>query len=75
MDETEINKNRDLLWDYLTYNIVPTPEKRERMAWLRWFTMYWRNEIPFEKLDKVCPVTTGELKRRFDVFLKSEDLE
>jgi len=74
MEETEIKKNRVLLWDYLTYNIVPTPEKVERKAWVKWFVMYWRDEIPFNKLDKVCPVTTDELKRRFDVFLKVEDL-
>ena len=75
MNEDKINKKRVLLYDYLTYNFVPMLTEGAKRDWLKWFTMYWRDEIVFEELVKVCPVPEDELVRRFDVFFKSGDLE
>jgi len=75
MNEIEIDKNRVLLYDYLTYNFVPMIREDAKRDWLKWFTMYWRDEITFEELVKVCPVPRDELIDRFDVFFKLDDLE
>ena len=75
MDENEINKKKVLLYDYLTYNFKPVLGNGLKRDWLKWFTMYWRDEIAFSELVRVCPMQLGQLMRRFDVFFKSEDLE
>lgn len=75
MDENEISKKRVLLWDYLTYNFKPPLEKVLKKDWVKWFTMYWRDEITRNELITVCPMRLVELIVKFDVFFKSEDLE
>lgn len=75
MEETEIEKNRVLLYDYLTANFVPSLTEAAKRDWLKWFTMYWRDELLYDELIDVCDISTEELMHRFGVFFKYEDLK
>ena len=75
MEEMEINKKRDLLYEYLMYSYRPNLSDPIRRVWLKWFTMYWKDEIVFKELVRLCAVPKNLFIERLDIFIKLEDLE
>jgi len=75
LNESEINKKRELLYDYLLLSYVPLMSVGVRRGWLKWFTQYWRDEITFKELFVVCSVEEKEFVDSFEIFFKEEDLK
>jgi hypothetical protein len=75
LNENEILKKREMLYDYLSFNFIPLISKPVKRNWVKWFSKYWKGDITYKELVKMCPITEEELLHKFDVFIKEEDLE